>query len=313
MNKMLYELPLISEPLSKNDFGGKASSLNFLIKNNIRVPKTFVLSTDAHRIFLEHNHLQPFHFIAQSLYNNDDNFEGLREVFKNESLKYINAKIPELLNAELNRFISSTTNDLFAIRSSANCEDNIDHAWAGQFNSFLNTPKSAIKERVKSCFASVFSAGVFYYALRHSSIDRPIEMAVVIQEMVPADISGVCFTVNPISNDSDQIMIEFCEGLGEPLVSSQIIPHMYLIKKSDSSVIKYRHGNQKRILRYGIESNCTLDISGQLQQGILSKLQLQLIVAMAKKLEELYGHAQDFEWVFAGDELNVVQSRNITT
>lgn len=314
MKQLLFDFPLKDHTFSRDDFGGKACSLNFLLRNEIRVPRTSVLSTEAHKIFLEHNGLQPFHVIAQEFFENGSDPEQLREAFKAESRKYKDCSIPETINGELNRYISKSRNDLFAIRSSANCEDGIDRAWAGQFNSYLNTQKTEVKKRVKACLASVFSPGVFYYALRHSRIDQPIDMAVIIQEMIPAELSGVCFTTNPISNDVGEVMIEFCEGLGEPLVSSQIIPHMYVIRKSDFAVSEYRCGNQKRIMRYGDRSKKVVaDNLSEMQCTELTGGQIQQITEMAKTLEDIFGCAQDFEWTLAGGELIVVQSRNITT
>ncbi len=314
MEKLLFELPVADQEFTKADFGGKAFSLNFLLKKGIPVPKTVVIKTSAHKIFLESNNFIPFHIIAQSVYENDESIDSLKNIMKDESLKYVNARIPEILNTQINNFIAKTKNDLFAIRSSANCEDGVDRAWAGQFNSFLNTQKSEIKKCIKSCFASVFSPGVFYYALRNSQIGKPIDMAVILQEMIPAEISGVCFTTNPISGNENEIMIEFCEGLGVPLVSSQIVPHMYIVNKNNSTISEYRCGTQKRVMRYG-EMNDTSDVITPLQVKCreLSQNQIKNILKMAIILENIFGTAQDFEWTLVGDELTVIQSRNITT
>jgi pyruvate,water dikinase len=139
-------------------------------------------------------------------------------------------------------------------------------------------------------------------------------MAVILQEMIPAEISGVCFTTNPISGNKNEIMIEFCEGLGVPLVSSQIVPHMYIINKTDSTIVEYRCGTQKRVMRYG-ENSEILDVNAPLQvkSRELSKSQIEKIVEMAIILENIFETAQDFEWTLVGTELTVVQSRNITT
>ena len=137
MKQLLFELPVADKEFSKNNFGGKAFSLNLLINNGIPVPNTVVVGTSAHKIFLEHNSFRPFHIVAQTVYENDESLDSLKSIMKEESLKYVNAHIPEILNTQINNFIAQTKNDLFAIRSSANCEDGVNRAWAGQFNSFL--------------------------------------------------------------------------------------------------------------------------------------------------------------------------------
>lgn len=310
MSHYVLDIPY-DEEASSTVVGGKAFALNKLAKHKINIPNTDVLTVNAFEDFVETNRLETF----STFLGNDEKLDhqSIRTRFLEIQNTYEEGNIPSVVNVAINEWLNQTKNDLFAVRSSANCEDGVSRAWAGQFHSFLNTPKSKVKENIKKCWASVFSLGVYYYSKKYESTLNEIEMAVVLQEMVPASIAGVCFTSNPVNNDNNQIVIEFCEGLGEVLVASLITPNNYILDKSTGDVVNYRCGNQKKVLRYGVgetvlETNGSSDFCNE-----LTRKQLDELRDMAVRLENLFGAPQDFEWAFVGDQLCILQSRNITT
>lgn len=310
MNHYVLDIPY-GEEAGSTTVGGKAFALNKLAKNNIQIPNTDVLTISAFEDFVSHNHLKTFSTFLRS--NHDLDHQAIRSQFLEIQNTYEEGIIPSTVNVAINEWLSQTKNDLFAVRSSANCEDGVSRAWAGQFNSYLNTPKSKLKDNIKKCWASVFSLGAFYYSKKHDSSLDEIEMAVVLQEMVPASIAGVCFTSNPVNNDSNQIIVEFCEGLGEVLVASLITPNNYILDKVTGEVVNYRCGNQKKVLRYGLGETVLETEEGSSFCSELTRKQLDELKDIAVHLEDLFGAPQDFEWAFVENELYILQSRNITT
>jgi pyruvate,water dikinase len=106
-----------------------------------------------------------------------------------------------------------------AVRSSATAEDGADHAWAGQLDSYLNTKKEDLLKNVRRCFASLFTPRAIFYRLESKLRETRISVAVVVQKMVQSEVSGVAFSVHPVTEDRNQILIEAGLGLGEAIVS----------------------------------------------------------------------------------------------
>lgn len=177
-----------------------------------------------------------------------------------------------------------------AVRSSAAAEDGAKDAWAGQFDTFLNITRNELIDKISSCFDSVNSERAKAYAK-----DKKIQagkVAVIVQKMVPAKISGVAFSANPVSKDLDQIVIEAVKGLGEKLVSGTASPDTYVVNKKSAKIIQeHLAGNRPK----------------------LQAQQLEEIVQTVGKIERLFGFPIDVEWAYAGGQLFILQSRPITT
>ena len=125
-----------------------------------------------------------------------------------------------------------------AVRSSATAEDSLSAAWAGQLDSFLNTTKDTIVDNVKKCWASLFTPRAISYRLEKGLANQKISVAVVVQKMVDSEMSGIAFSVHPVTQDKNNMIIEAGFGLGEAIVSGQITPDDYTIQKSPLSIIE---------------------------------------------------------------------------
>ncbi|MFB6186926.1 MAG: PEP/pyruvate-binding domain-containing protein, partial [Halobacteriaceae archaeon] len=103
-------------------------------------------------------------------------------------------------------------------RSSATAEDLPDASFAGQQETFLNVSEDELIDRVKRCWASLFTQRAIYYREEQSFSHSKVDIAVVVQKMIDADKSGVLFTSHP-STGEPEIIIEAAWGLGEAVVS----------------------------------------------------------------------------------------------
>jgi len=121
--------------------------------------------------------------------------------------------------------------EFVAVRSSATSEDSAAAAWAGQLDSYLNTNKKKILENVKRCWASLFTPRAIFYRFEKGLCGTDISVAVVVQKMVESEESGIAFSVHPVTEDPNHIIIEAGFGLGEAIVSGQITPDSYVVDK----------------------------------------------------------------------------------
>ncbi len=177
-----------------------------------------------------------------------------------------------------------------AVRSSACAEDSEEASFAGQQETFLGVSGAGhICARVVDCWASFFSERALFYRSRKGSLDD-LEMAVVVQTMIEAEKSGVLFTVDPVAQRRDRLLIEAVFGLGEQVVSGEVTPDHYIVdRQGEVKTERLVHG------------------------GVLTHDELRSLVAAGASLEERFGGPQDIEWAIVGESLYLLQSRPVTT
>ncbi|WP_225978128.1 phosphoenolpyruvate synthase [Gandjariella thermophila] len=203
-----------------------------------------------------------------------------------------------------------------AVRSSAGDEDSAQHSFAGQHASYLNVVGLAeVLEKVKLCWTSAYSARSLTYRLMHDLPTNPVDMAVVLQAMVPAEVSGVLFTANPLTGRTDEALISSVYGLGEGLVSGAADADTVTVDRASGTVKDTVVGQKtERMDVHPAGSGCvTADVDpAQRDRLSLSAGQLDTLRGAAARIEALFGGPQDVEWAFADGRLWVLQSRPIT-
>jgi len=201
-----------------------------------------------------------------------------------------------------------------AVRSSATTEDLADASFAGQQESFLSVKgNKMLIEKVKACFASLFTARAIYYRKKKGFEDAGAQLAVVVQKMINSQKSGVMFTQNPIKNDN-MIVIEGVWGLGEGIVSGQIVPDHYTLTRDFE--IKDITVNEKKIAIVRTSSGQMTSVAlkpERANQQVLSGHEIKKLAQYGVQLEEHYKKPQDIEFAIADNEVFIVQSRPITT
>lgn len=199
--------------------------------------------------------------------------------------------------------------DHVAVRSSAVNEDGASAAWAGQLDTFLNVTRDELIASVKKCRQSMDSKRAKAYASEKGISSGKV--AVLVQAMVDSEVSGVAFSVHPVSNNRQEMVIEAVLGLGEALVSGHITPDTYIVAKTGE--VKECHvANQTKQSVRGIGGTTWAAI----KDGARQKLDDRSIVKLAKqvvKLEKFFGFPVDVEWGWVNKQLYILQSRPITT
>jgi len=302
--------------LTKNDIaiaGGKGASLGEMTQAGISVPAGFVILASAFDRFLEETDINVEIDAMWDRINIKDteNIEENSEIVRSIILK---KEFP----AELRKEILSSFDRLgvsnVAVRSSATAEDSKIDAWAGQLESYLYVTKDSLLESIQKCWASLYTPRALFYRVERGLDRKQVSVAVVVQKMINSEVSGVCFTVHPVTKDKDQMIIEVCWGLGEALVQGTITPDSYVIEKSTLNLVDINVNTQeKQVVRRGkgIKTEAVPEEMRKKQK--LSEKQIKKLANLCIKIESHYKSPQDIEWAFAKGKFYILQSRPITT
>lgn len=298
--------------------GGKGASLGEMINVGIPVPTGFVILSDAFEQFLrETKLLEEIDTTLHSVNHNQiHTVEAASEKIKSLVLS---RDVPVDIATEVKRSFKVLDSEYVAVRSSATAEDGVDHAWAGQLESFLNTAESDLLDKVKYCWASLFAPRAIFYQFEKGLHTTKISVAVVVQKMVESEVSGVAFSVHPVTADRNQLIIEAGFGLGEAIVSGLVTPDSYVVEKEPRNIIDINISTQNKGL-YRSE-NASAEHGNNKWKNIpepkassqvLTKEQILELSEIILKIENHYGSPCDIEWAYEAGKFYVLQSRPIT-
>lgn len=297
-----------------NTAGGKGASLGEMTQAGILVPDGFVvLSSTFSEFLLEADLIQEIKSILSKVDNKvihtvESASEKIRSLISEQ-------EIPTTIATSLLKDFDNLGSEFVAVRSSATAEDGAEHAWAGQLESYLNTSKENLLENIKKCWSSLFTPRAIFYRFEKDLHGTDISVAVVIQKMVQSEKSGIAFSVHPVTEDQNQLIIEAGFGLGEAIVSGAITPDSYVVQKNPREIIDINVNTQLEVLvRNKTEGNKWETIpekSGSLP--VLSKMEILELAKLVMKIEDYYGFPCDIEWAFENGRFYITQSRPITT
>jgi pyruvate,water dikinase len=202
-----------------------------------------------------------------------------------------------------------------AVRSSAVDEDGEETSFAGQYETFLNiTGADAVANAVAACWRSAHSHRAGEYRRSQGMGTEPVRLAVLVQHLVPADVSAVVFSANPVTSARDEIVINASWGLGESIVGGTVTPDTYVVAKADLSVRSRRIAEKARMTVPAEGGTREVDVPRFLRaQPALTDAQAAEMAELAVRLEEATGRPVDVEAAFAGGSLHLLQCRPITT
>ncbi|NLE79628.1 MAG: phosphoenolpyruvate synthase [Rhodococcus sp.] len=201
-----------------------------------------------------------------------------------------------------------------AVRSSAVGEDGADRSYAGIYESYLYlTDHGQVLDAVKRCWASAFSPRALHYRTENSDPAAVPEVAVIIQDMIDGDVSGVLFTVDPVSGSTDQALVSACWGLGEGVVNGACAVDEFTVKHDGTEVSARVADKDIEFVRVddgGVEER---DIPADRREvRCLEPEQVRTLVREGVRIASALGGPQDIEWTFRDGQLIVLQTRPIT-
>jgi len=299
--------------------GGKGYALARLTAAELSVPRTLCLTTEAYRRFvgstgllgkivLEIGRKPPEEMRWEEMW---DTALRIRSLFDRTPLP------PELaasLSKAIEDFAGSTP---MAVRSSALGEDSARASFAGLHESYLNVRgTAAILEHVRRVWASLWSDAALLYRQELGLEVGRSAMAVVVQELVEGEVSGVAFGRSPL--EPSEAVIEAVSGLNQALVDGAVEPDRWILRREDGAVLSHRPGERGLRMVTGaggvvLAKEEVSETSSDRQRPLLSPEQIQLVYAAVRRSEKLFGSPQDVEWTFRGGALTVLQSRPITS
>lgn len=300
-----------------NLVGGKGANLGELTKIHAPVPNGFIVTSQAY--FQSIQTAGATDRLRGILYNVDvENPSSLqiKALQCQEEIKKI--ILDKNLENNLNnhyRELSGKRDAYVAVRSSATAEDLPEASFAGQQATFLNVKgEKDLKEALLGAWASLFEARAIYYRVQKNFDHFQIGIAVPVQIMVNSNTSGIMFTIDPVTNDKNKIMIEAVFGLGEMIVGGRETPDHYEVDKKDFKIISKKIVAQDKYMVRSATGNKVLSVSSAHSKE--QKLEDTYITELAKigySIEKHYFFPQDIEWAFEDDKLYIVQTRPVTT
>lgn len=253
--------------------GGKGASLATMTQDGLPVPPGFVVTSPAFAEAVDGEELLA-RLRARDL-------DGARAV--------VAAAEPprDLVRAAYDRLPQGVS---VAVRSSACAEDGTDASYAGQQETYLFVESfDDVLDKIVECWLSFFSERALFYR-EHKGDLHDIAMAVVVQQMVDAEKAGVMFTIDPVNNRKDRIVVEAARGVGEHVVSGEVTPDYYTLD---------RKGTVKK--------------ARVVDDQVLTAEELAELARMGLHLAELNGCPQDVEWAYDARGVYMLQSRPVTT
>lgn len=292
--------------------GGKGGNLGELAKIGMPVPEGFVVLSQAFEKFLEETDINvEIKAIWDKINIKDlESVEEASEILRNLILE---KEIPEDLKEEILEGFGKLKAEFVAVRSSATCEDSKIDSWAGELETYLNTTRENLLENIKKCWASLFIPRAIFYRFQKKLNHKPVSVAVVIQKMVQSEVSGVCFTVHPVTKDKSQMVIEAVWGLGEILVQGRVTPDSYVIEKLNQKILDVNKNIQNKMIIGTKIGTKTMGVpKSKRARQKLSEEQIKKLVEICIKVEKHYKYPQDIEWGFERNKFYIVQTRPIT-
>jgi len=299
-------------PQHRKLVGGKGYSLAMLQRNGFQVPRTWCITTAAYSYFVAKTGIKPR--LLMEL--NRKKFKDLRwEELWDTALRirslFAFAGLPQDLVHELSGALADELPERCVVRSSAPGEDSAKTSFAGLHASFVNVVGlESVLEHLKLVWASLWSDGALLYRREmRLNVDRSA-MAVLVQEMVPGDKSGVAFGQNP--QDESQVVVEAVYGLNQGLVDGSVEPDRWLLSRENGKVISFHQAKHNQLVAPG-DSGVRLQSLDERPSPPLAEQEVARVYDLLRRSEALFGAPQDMEWTFSDGELYALQSRPITT
>ncbi|MCB9742059.1 MAG: hypothetical protein H6740_05635 [Alphaproteobacteria bacterium] len=304
------------DPLDRARFGGKACGLARLVSRGLPVPPALVLPVEAWRAFLSLNGLEA---LARRAHREPEAAADLRR-------RVLTGRLPPELAGAL-RERAAHLGDRLAVRSSAVDEDGAATSFAGQHETVLNVrPGDEVEQALRRCWASLYGEPVLAYRAR-LGLPAPSGMGVVVQRLVDARVSGVVFTIDPVSGSWREMLVEAVLGQGEALVSGRVLPDRYRLRRPRRQlkgsrrvlarlrleVLAEDRVSQVRRLVPGAPGALDWEAVPQPEARKLDTATLLRVGRMGLRAEALGRAPQDLEWaVDHQGRLFVLQARAIT-
>ncbi|MEI6208176.1 MAG: PEP/pyruvate-binding domain-containing protein [Desulfuromonadales bacterium] len=304
------------QPQDQGIVGGKAANLGELIQHGFPVPSGFVVTINAYqtqiRTICEEQNLADLNELAP-----EDRRARCQATRSGMSALSISSEISEAILTGYDRLASKYNHPvLCAVRSSATAEDSAEASFAGQHGTYYYATRDDLLLLIRHCWASLWNDEAVAYRINHGIPHLQVQMAVVVQEMIPSEVAGITFTANPVSGATNEIIIESSWGMGAAIVDGRVTPDRYVLDHSTLAITGQKTADKQFMISprliAGQRERLQSVPPGRRLQPTLSDDQAQQIAQLSRKAEKYFCAPQDVEWALVSGTFYLLQSRPIT-
>jgi pyruvate, water dikinase len=298
--------------------GGKAGKLGELVRQGLPIPPAFVVTTEAYQAFVDATRLKSE--IPAALASIDiGRPETIDAASQRIRAEFESTPFPSQLRKPIaeayEAFVRKHGVHFSAVRSSATAEDLEGASFAGLQETYLNVSGTDnVLEAIRKCWGSLFTPRVLVYRQKKGFDHATVRLAVLVQKMVDATVSGILFTRDPNTGENHMI-VEAGLGLGEAIVGGEVTPDHYVVDGATQKIVHKQISEQKvRLVRAEGGGNRREDVpAAQRRAQKLSDQRLHRLVSLARLIESHYRRPMDVEWCGDSESLYIVQARPVTT
>lgn len=291
--------------------GGKAHSLIKSVASGLPVPHGFVLSVEFFKDwFSSLKETSAWQDFLDA--NVNSKLRSACNALKTEAMKLEFSADQKSAVVEAFHTLNSHVS-MFAVRSSSPEEDLSGSSFAGGYETILGVTQTTFEEAVKTAFASCLDMRVVVYKQQNGFNYRDPKIAVVVQEQIASDVAGVAFSLNPVTNNFDQAVINSNWGLGETVVAGIATPDTFIVDKVQNKISEKKIGGKETSIWLLPDGGTEERSDSRSEEVSLSDSQILAITALVVSVENNYACPMDIEWAYANDQLFLLQARPITT
>ena len=300
-----------NEEAARETVGGKGYALMELSHAGFCVPPGVILTTSFFAPWFESLKSTPSW--ASLTQADPDGWEPLCDRLRTHGRDLPFTELQIHLLAQLRNFLSTKDWTCYAVRSSSPEEDLAAASFAGGYETRLGVRLGGLEEALRDCFLSSLDTRVFHYKKKHNIELFNPRIAVVIQQQIDSGSAGVGFSINPLTNDYDEAVIDANWGLGESVVAGLATPDHYIVDKVQRCVLDSTLGAKQYTVRLGAERGTVQREDARGNQFALQERDILEITDLMVAVETFYGFPVDIEWAIAEGQLHLLQARPITT
>ncbi len=297
--------------------GGKAANLGELTRAGLPVPPGFCVITAAYDLVAEGAGLGPI--LTELAATRAEDTARLAEFAAAARARLLSAPVPTAVTDAISaayRALGNSTSVPVAVRSSATAEDLPYASFAGQQDTYLNVVGvDAVLDAVRRCWASLWTDRAVSYRASNGIDHRSVRLAVAVQRMVEATVSGVLFTANPLTGRRRQAVIDAAPGLGEAIVSGAVNPDHFVVDTTTGEIVERRLGDKRMAVQAAAGGGTRrIELAERGNEACLYDAQIHALAALGVRVEAHYGAPQDTEWAIdEAGRIWLLQARPITT
>jgi pyruvate,water dikinase len=291
--------------------GGKGFSLIKMARGGFPVPAGMVLTVGFFDEWLaELNAREDLRLLAT---DGDDALQAKTSALQEAAGRLRLSEAQQSFLAEKIAALGLPADQLYSVRSSSPEEDMAGASFAGMYETYLGVTADKLQERIRDVFVSCIDYRVVAYKKQKGFDYTRYSIAVVVMAQIVSEVAGVAFSINPLNNCFDEIVINANFGVGESVVSGDTVPDQFVVDKIANQVISQKVGDKKIAIVIGPDGGTERLSSDRRPEATLSPDQVLELAAMVGRVEKYYGMPMDTEWAYADGSFHMLQARPITT